>query len=181
MKNGTAFRVFVEETTTFLDGLTVAGYYAEPLPSPTDERMAVIVARMLTAVPEQRRLFHETITDRGCSLLGIAGHRLATLAAREEAQEAAREQLRLGLAAAAIANVTVPEKRRLDVALAIYHHCARQIGVNTVDLFDEVADLTSEETGEFLRRYGRRSDITLSKFGWREMKTPDGVKFKFDW
>jgi hypothetical protein len=31
---------------------------------------------------------------------------------------------------------------------------------------------------DYLRVYGRRSDIGLRKYGWREIKTPDGVKYK---
>ncbi len=73
MKNGTAFRAFLEETTAFFDGLSVASLYAEPLPSATDERMAGIVERVLTAVPDQRRLFHQTISDkhRSLAILGV--------------------------------------------------------------------------------------------------------------
>ncbi|MFQ5401612.1 MAG: hypothetical protein ACE5E7_18695 [Anaerolineae bacterium] len=177
MKNGTAFRTFFEETTAFLDGLSVAGLYAEPLPSVADERMGEIVTRVLTAAPGERRLFHQTLHDKHRSLLGIAGHRLATLAAREES----KQKLRLGLAAAAIANFSIPEKRNVEVALAVYYHCARKLGMNIVDLFEEAADLTSPETAVILRSYGRRSDVTLHKYGWREIKTPDGIKFKFQW
>lgn len=176
MKNGTAFRSFLEESVDYLNGLDVKSFYAEELPSATDDRLGEIVARFLTANADERDLFHQSLSDRNRAVLGIFGHRAATMAAREES----REKLRLALAAAAIANFEVPQSRRLEVALAVYYHCARKLGMNTVDLFDEAGAWTSEETAVLMAAYGRRSDVTLKKFGWREAKTAEGIRFKFN-
>ena len=92
-----------------------------------------------------------------------------------------RARLLQGLIGAVISNFVIPEKRRVEVGLAVYHHCARQLQVNTVDLFEEAATLASPAYAVTLREFGRRSDVILSKYGWEERQTPDGVTFKFNW
>lgn len=177
MKNGTEIRAFIEESIQYLDGVDVKTFYAEELPSATDDRLGTMVARFMADKPGDRALFHQLISVQQRAVFGIFGHRAATLAAREES----REQLRVALAAAGIANYEVPQNRRVEVALAVYYHCARKLGINTVDLFVEAGSWTSRETAVLFQQYGRRSDVTLAKFGWREIKTPDGIRFKFSW
>ena len=175
MKNGTEIQAFIESTAQLLAGLRVTDYYAEPLPSPTDLRLANVVGRFMAITPSQRETFQAALTQSQRALFGIYGHRAATLGRREES----RERLLSGLAAAAIANYEIPARRNVEVALSVYHHVARKLGLNTVDLFDEAAGYAVGETAVLLRQFGRRRDVTLHKFGWREIKTPDGVKYKF--
>lgn len=173
MKNGTEFRVFVEEAVAFLGETAVLDYFRLPLPAPIDEQIGQIVDRFMAAPPEQRELFLAALDKPQRSLLGIFGHREATLAMRTES----RERLRRGLVGTAVANQLL-DRGSIDAALAVPHHIARKMGVNTVDLFDEAAQVVRGEIGDYLWVYGRRSDIGLRKFGWREIKTPDGVKYK---
>ncbi len=173
MKNGTEFRTFVEETAVFLTETAVLDYFRQPLPAPIDERMGQIVDRFMVASPEQRDLFLDALGKSQRSLFGIFGHREATMGMREES----RERLLRGLIGAALAHQAL-DRGSLAAAWAVPHHIARKMGVNTVDLFDEAATYMTGEIGERLREYGRRSDVGLRQFGWREIKTPDGVKYK---
>jgi len=173
--NGTAFLAFVHDAIAFLGGKTVVDYYAESLPSPTDERLDGMVKRLMTATAVQRASFQTAVTDSQRALFGIYGHRAATLAVRHTDPA----QLLRGLVGAAIANYTIPNRRNVDVALAVYYHCARKLDLNTVDLFEQAEEFAAGEIVGELAVYGRRSDITLHKFGWREVKTPDGIRYKF--
>ena len=173
MKNGTEFKAFVEETAVFLQETAVLDYFRQPLPGPLDERMGQIVDRFMAASPEQRDLLLAALDKSQRSLLGIFGHREATMGMREES----RERLRRGLVGLAIAHHEL-DRGSLEAALAVPHHIARKMGLNTVDLFDEAAGFVGEAIGAYLRGYGRRSDVALRKYGWREIKTADGVKYK---
>ena len=173
MKNGTEFKVFVEETAVFLKETAVLDYFRLPLPSPLDERMADIVSRYMAALPEQRQIFLAALDKPQRSLFGIFGHREATLGIRTKS----RERLLSGLVGTAIAHQAL-DRGSLEASLVVHHHIARKMNVNTVDLFDEVAGIMGGEIGEYLRGYGRRSDVGLRQYGWREIKTSDGVKYK---
>lgn len=173
MKNGTEFRAFVEETAVFLRETAVLDYFRHPLPGPLDEWMGQIVERFMTVSPEQRSLLLAALDKMQRSPLGIFGHREATMAMREQSQA----RLLRGLVGTAVAHYAL-DRGSLEAALAVPHHIARKMGVNTVDLFDEAAGLVMGKIGERLREYGRRSDVGLRKYGWREIKTPNGVKYK---
>lgn len=92
-----------------------------------------------------------------------------------------REWLRRGLVGTAVANYVIPPRRNVDVSLALFHVCARRLGANTVDLFDAAADAAGAAIADHLRAFGRRSDVRLASFGWRELKTPEGVRYTFEW
>lgn len=177
MKNGDAFAALTEEAVDFLKEKKALDYYREPLPSTTDEKMAAMIGRFMDATPAQREAFQQALTSEQRALFGIYGHRAATLSVRENA----RDRLLSGLVGAAIANYVVPARRNVDVALAVYHHCARKLGVNTVDLFEEAAGYAGEEIAGHLAAFGRRSDVHLKSYGWRELRTPEGVQYRFEW
>ena len=175
--NGNVLRAFVEETVVALQDVKALDYYQRPLPDEIDNKLSEMVTMYRGSTPEERMLLIHAFEEKQRSLFGIFGHRMATRAVREMYPDF----LLHGLVGAAIANFTIPDKRNLDVSLAVYYHCARKLGVNTVDLFDEAAQLASEAFAPILGQYGRRSDVTLRKYGWREIKTPEGVVYKFDW
>ncbi len=177
MDNGDAFLAFLEESVGFLADRKPIEYFQEQLPSSTDDGMARIIERFADTAPERRERFQSTLSRRQRSLFGIFGHRAATISLRERS----RARLLQGLIGAVISNYVVPEKRRVEIGLAVYHHCARQLQVNTVDLFDEAATYATPTFAATLREFGRRSDVTLNRFGWEERQTPDGVTFKFSW
>ncbi|MBK8931513.1 MAG: hypothetical protein IPM76_04195 [Chloroflexi bacterium] len=175
MENGNSFRVFTADSAAYLADRTVADYYAEPLPAVTDEKLDEMVIRFMAATPAEREFFQAALSPAQRSLFGIYGHRVATTAVRTTDPD----QLLRGLVGAAIANFTIPNRRNVEVALAVYYHCARKLGVNTVDLFEMAAEFAGGAIVGELLAYGRRSDITLQKFGWREVKSPDGIRYKF--
>jgi hypothetical protein len=176
-QNGHAFLVFMEEAAESLSRIRLLDYYRQPMPSADDERLETMVARFMVTKQEERERFQASLEIEQRSVLGIYGHRAATLSVREGS--AAR--LLSGLVGAAIANYEIPEKRNVDVALAIFYHCARRLGLEPADLFDQAAYFAAGEIARRMRAFGRRDDITLQRYGWREYNTPRGVRYRFDW
>lgn len=177
MKNGNAFRAFMDEAVQYLAGRKVVIYYAEPIPSATDERMHAMVTRFLRGTAVEQEQFQMSLAQEHRSLFGIFGHRAATLAARQQN----RDWLFTGLVGAVIANYIIPPKRNIEVSLAIYHHCAQKIGLSPASLFAEAAQLAQPALAEQLLAFGPRTDVNLKQFGWQEQKTPEGVRYKFSW
>lgn len=175
--NGDAFAAFVENSIDLLGDKKVIDYYREPLPSATDEKMAAICERFMAASLAERETFQKRLSQEQRSLFGIYGHRAATLSVREES----RTWLLSGLVGATISNYVIPDNRNVTVGLAIYHHCARRLGLNPAELFAEAARFASLHVAQIMIAFGKRSDVTLSKFGWKELQTPQGVKYKFSW
>jgi hypothetical protein len=177
MKNGDAFTAFVQETQQALQELRVVDYYQEALPSATDEQMAAVVSCFMQAEPTQRSRLLDSLSAQARSLFAIYGHRTATLAARHKS----REQLLHGMVGVVMANYIIPEKRRVEVALAVFHHVARKIDVNVIEFFEDTAVYATPAFAQTLLAFGRKSDVTLKKYGWRELNTEDGVKYKIEW
>jgi hypothetical protein len=170
MQNGSDFHAFLQETSQFLSQLSVTGYFASQLPADEDERMRGIVARYMAAKEAQRPQFRDGLAQEQRSLFGIYGHRAATMAARAES----REWLLSGLVGNA------PERRRVEVSLVVFMHVARKLVINPVDLFEEAAVYATPEYAKTLHGFGRRGNVTLQQYGWVELKTSEGVKYKFD-
>jgi hypothetical protein len=175
--NGRAFQAYLETALAVLQGVNVVDYYQLALPDPLDETLFGIVSAYSALPGPQRERFVAALSPQQRSLLGVFGHRAATLSVREQDPE----RLRIGLVANAIANTVIPEKRNVDVALAVFHHCAQRLALDPVALFDEAAELATDEAAARMRAFGRRSDVTLQQYGWREMRTAEGVRFKFEW
>jgi hypothetical protein len=174
MHNGDAFRAFTEEVITELSQVTAVDYYIQPMPSELDGRIQAIITRFMAATATERNPFQQSLPPEIRSLFGIFGHRAATLAARNQSAD----WLQTGLVGFTIANYIIPKKRKVELGLAVYHHVARKLELNPIDLFETAAQFGSPEIALHLLTYGRRTDITLIKFGWQEQKTPDGVKYK---
>lgn len=75
MQNGNAFRTFTDETAHYLAGLKVVIYYAEPIPSATDERLRLIVDQFLGGTAVEQAQFQAGLIPAHRSLFGIYGHR----------------------------------------------------------------------------------------------------------
>lgn len=175
--NGQAYRVYLERTQVILSGLTVIDYYSAPLPSPVDEALADIVSAF-TGWPENVGLqFIESLPQEESGLFAIFGHRAATWAIRESSPD----WLRLGLIGNGIANYYFRDTRNVDASLAIFYHCARRLEMEPAGLFDDVAFYASEAMADHLRRFGHRPEVTLKQYGWREIRTAEGPRFKIEW
>ncbi|KAA3664700.1 MAG: hypothetical protein DWQ04_04440 [Chloroflexi bacterium] len=177
MKNGDAFNAFLQETQQYLVGLQVITYYAAELPSEIDDRFGTVIARFMDVDADKRSRFLTALNESERALFGIYGHRAATLAARQES----RKKLLQGLVGMTIANYTIPEKRRVEVALAVFHHVARKLETSPIELFEDAAVFANDDFAAILLAFSRKPDVTLRGYGWRELKTPDGVKYKFEW
>lgn len=177
MKNGNAIHTFIDDTIALLGDIDVVTYFAEPLPCAVDEQIRRIVFRFTAVTPPERAQFQDALPPEHRSLFGIYGHRAATIAARQNDLD----WLRSGLTGFAIANYTIPQKRKVEVGMAVYLHVAQKLGVNPVDLFEETAVYAAPTMAAELLAFGRRPDVTLHKYGWQELKTPDGVKYKFNY
>jgi hypothetical protein len=179
--NGQAFWAYLRSALAVLEPLTPLDYYQQPLPSATDEALAEVV-HVFTAWSEpDRRRFLDSLPVEKRTLFGIFGHRAATLSVRQLQPE----WLSWGLIANTIANkdaqLEPDDGRGLDVALAVFYHCARTLKLKPESLFDEATAFTSDDLAAHLRAFGRREDVTLKQFGWREIRRPEGVSFKFEW
>jgi hypothetical protein len=177
MQNGTEIRALIEDTRASLGELTALDYLRQAIPSPLDAAIDQIIDRYMGIHSQVRTHFAGGLQQSQRSLFGIYGHRAATRAVRQEDGLL----LRRGLLGAVIANHVVPVHRRLEVALAVYYHCARRLDLSPADLFEEAATFAGTDLAEQLRRFGHRTDVSLPSFGWQEVKTPHGVEYKFSW
>ena len=175
--NGHAFQAYLEGARAVLNGVTAIDYHQSPLPAPLDELLAAIIGAFTALAAPERERFMAALSDGQRALFALFGHRAATLAVRR----ADPEQLRLGLVGNVIANYAIPDKRHVDVALAVYYHCARKLELNPQAVFDEAAQFATAEMAARLRAFGRRTDVTLRQFGWREIRSEEGVRYKFEW
>jgi hypothetical protein len=78
---------------------------------------------------------------------------------------------------AAKPNVEV-DWRDVLVDLVPYVDCAQRLGVDPVELFDRAAQDLDDKTRELARTFARRSDITLTSFGWELQDASDGPCYR---
>ena len=68
------------------------------------------------------------------------------------------------------------DARDFMVGTAVHYHVALQLGLDPAVLFDEAAAWAGP-AGDLLQAFGRRQDMTLEAFGWREVATEHGPGF----
>lgn len=175
MKNGSAFTAYIEKCVADLDGVKVLDYYSQSLPSALDETIEAMMVRFVGETAVHQAQFQAALPKPVRSLLAIFGHRAATLAARNLDVDI----LKLGLMATAVSNYEIPESRSVSVGLAIFYHVARKLEQNPVDLFKDVAQVANDDMKEALLKFGRDGRISLANFGWKEIKTDEGVIYKW--
>ncbi len=175
--NGQAYQAYLTGALAILERLATDVYYSSPLPSAADEALIEIVSAFTAWPRDVRQRFIASLPAGKRGLFGIFGHRAATLAVRK----ADRELLRLGLVANLIANSPIPAKRNVEAALAVFYHCARKLEIEPRTLFEEVASFATDDMAERLIAFADRPDVTLKRFGWREIRSADGVSYKFEW
>lgn len=175
--NGQAYRAYLEGALAIVDRTTAAEYYALPLPWAIDDALAEIAGAFTAWSAPVREQFQEALGARGRGLFGIFGHRAATMAVRRNDPEL----LRLGLIGSAIANYTIAPARKVDAALAVFYYCARKLDLEPKELFQDVARFAADEMARELVSFGNRENVSLKQFGWREIRTPDGIRFQFEW
>ncbi len=177
MKNGSPLSACAEELNTLVQDQNTLTYYQEALPSPTDQRLDKITHVFMSAGGDARQSFQESLLPAARSLFGIYGHRAATRAMREKNPQL----LRQGLTAAVISNYTVPDRRRLEVGLAVYYHVSKMLAEEPAQLFRAAAVYARSDLAARFIAFGGRPDVTLQKYGWKEVNAIDGVEYRFDW
>lgn len=175
--NGQAYRAYVERTLSVLDELTVETYFSFPMPAPADDVLAEIVSAYTAWSLSVRDQFLAQIPPFKRGLFGIFGHRSATLAVHRSEPDL----LRLGLIGNLIANSPTPPTRNVEAALAVFYHCAQKLGLEPGPFFAECSKFADEEMAATMLAFGQKTDVTLKQYGWREIKTPDGVRYKVEW
>lgn len=175
--NGHAYRAYLERALAVLEELTVGTYYTSPIPAPTDDDLAEIVSAYTAWPLPVREQFLAQLSSPKRGLFGIFGHRAATLAVRRDMPDL----LRLGLIGNLIANSPIPPNRNVEAALAVFYHCARKLGLDPEAFFAESSQFADDEMAARMLAFGQKKDVTLKQYGWREIKTPDGVRYKFEW
>jgi hypothetical protein len=73
------------------------------------------------------------------------------------------------------------DARDLMLSLAPFHDCARRLGLDVSQVFDDAADAVGGEAGEVARVFGRRSDVTPDAFAYTVEAGPDGPKYLSHW
>ncbi len=175
--NGNALLAFLQDTVAILSDLDLLGYYQQPLPSDSDHQVRQVVDRFSTLSLGEQAQFLDGLADDRRPLFGIFGQRSATLSVRE--QDPA--WLSAGLTGAVIANYHIPNGRPVEPALAVFYHCATELGLDPAVLFAVAARMASEDMALRLTDFGRKPEITLRHYGWKVVKTPDGVVFRNEW
>lgn len=88
---------------------------------------------------------------------------------------------RVALIAAALAEWDEPEPKEIMVNFTPHHVAAMRVG-SAGRLFEWAADrVEAEALRETLHAFGRRTDVTLEAFGWKEVRGPKGTWFVLSW
>ncbi|MCW2914190.1 MAG: hypothetical protein JWN52_2258 [Actinomycetia bacterium] len=162
------------EAAALVDFVSLQHYEADGEPSAIDHQISGICAGLSEATPEQREFFRSSLNRRQRTVLARYGHRTATQALHERSGDL----LRGGLIAIALATTGSDDDfRDVMIGIALHHHVARELGLTPSRVFDEAAAYAEPAVNELLRSFGRRTDITLVAFGWREIQTAHGPRF----
>jgi hypothetical protein len=76
------------------------------------------------------------------------------------------------------AGVADRDDRDVMVGLAALHDAATRVGLDPAVEFARAADGLPGERGDLVRAFGKRSDVTLERFGWRLVDLPDGPAYR---
>lgn len=168
-----------EQTAVSLQNITIIDYHRQPMPDPLDEELRGIVAAFQQLPADEREAFIGALPHQARKMFGIYGHRAATIAVRQEEPA----WLRSGLIGTVIANDTIAndgmdDERNIVTALAVPQHCAIKLKMNLAALFAETAVYAHPPLSDSIIN-ASRTPLSLRTFGWRELKTAAGVKYKF--
>lgn len=174
-----AFANFVGEAATYLGGVSADDYALQPVPSDADAEIRQVCHAIGAAGPSLAAEFAAALDDHRRSVLGIFGRRVPQMVLAHDLADSERgEVLAAGLVAEAFANAGHPDFRDVLVVLALHYECARRLGLDITDVFDAAATFADADTATLMRIFGRRSDVTLARFGWREVATESGPIFE---
>jgi hypothetical protein len=120
--------------------------------------------------------FLDSISADAVLDLGRYGTRQTTIALRRGSANLLTDAL-LATAIAASADEHA-DVRDLLVGLALPHVAARELGIDPVRLFTEVAGrVQGTPVAQILVEFGHRRDVDLPSFGWERVETAHGPDF----
>jgi len=73
------------------------------------------------------------------------------------------------------------DARDLMLSLAPFHDCARRLGLDVSQVFNDAADVVGGDAGEVARVFGRRTDVTPDAFAYAVESGPDGPRYRLQW
>ena len=94
-------------------------------------------------------------------------------------RERSRETLLAGLRAT-VSGRDPADDRDFMLALAPFHDCARRLGVDVAELFDDAAESASQRVREIVTTFGRRTDITPRAWAYELDEEPDGPFYRYE-
>jgi hypothetical protein len=104
-------------------------------------------------------------------VLGIYSRRVAQRAIGDVSES----DIRAGLNAVILARWDRKvDPRDVMVGLAPLHVAASRVAGSATRIFDSAAEQAPASLADVLRVFGRRNDVTLETFGWKEVDTPNG-------
>ena len=176
-----AFADFIGEASAYLAAVSRYSYVQEPVPSAIDHEILQICSALEAAGPARAPQFTALLDDQRKTVLGIFGRRMPELVLARSTADADRQPiLTAALVAEALANAGHRDFRDVLVGLVLHHECARRLQLDVTDLFDAAAGYADIDTGALMRIFGRRHDVSLRRFGWREVMTAAGPIFELE-
>jgi hypothetical protein len=73
------------------------------------------------------------------------------------------------------------DPRDLMLGLAPFHDCARRLGLDVRQVFNDAADAVDGEAAQVARDFGQRSDVTADAFAYVVESGPDGPMYRPRW
>jgi hypothetical protein len=162
----------VAGTSSLLDSVELSDYYGPP--SGLDDAIAELLIALAEAASNNWSSFLGCLTEQRRKVLGRYTLRAPMLALRTKTPR----HLYAGLLAHCLIEREVLDWRDDMVSFAPYVHVAHVLDVDVTALFDKAAAHAVPELATVMQTFGRRTDITLEAFGWRQVGTPDGPTFE---
>ena len=152
---------------------TLIEYHRQPMPSPLDEELRATVSAFQQLPAAERDAFISALPHPTRKLFGIYGHRAATIAARQNEPD----WLRSGLIGTVIANDGMDDGRKIITALVVPQHVAIKLKMDLAELFGQTAVYAHPPLSDQLRK-ASSTPLALRTYGWQELKTADGIRYK---
>jgi hypothetical protein len=94
-----------------------------------------------------------------------------------------RDRLELGFSRLVEAEAKAKgwDPRDTMISLTPFLDCARRLGLDPVDVLGPVAATGPDWFVDTFEAFARRTDVTLTAFGWSLVETPDGPAYRFAW
>lgn len=162
----------VEHLGPLLDTVDLSEYYGPA--SALDEAIAQMLLDLTYGPAAEWGAFADSLTEQRRRVLGRFALRASVLALRTGEPR----YLDAGLLAHCAVTRAVMDWRDDLVAFAPYVHVARALGLDVRTLFNDAAVHAVPDLADVMRTFGRRTDVTLGAFGWRQVETPDGPTFE---